>query len=300
MRALITGKSAATIGAAALMVFGSSACATKKYVRNSVSPVESRTATLEKKTSDHSSAISEIENNVSRTDEKATEANKNAMAAGQSADRANQAALEARNRADSANTAAERAGSRANEIAENIDNYQLVTTEAVLFPVNKSNLTTEGKAQLDQAVAQIKNNKNFVLEIRGFTDRTGSMNSNLVLGQKRADAVVRYLSAHNDIPLRKIHVMGVGVEENARDTQKTRAARKEARRVEVKVYALDLNKVGGNTSAAMTPSTTGATTPTTTGASTMTNVSTPTATGTSTPTSNDQMRARTEPSSTSR
>ena len=57
---------------------------------------------------------------------------------------------------------------------ENLDNYQLVTTEAVLFPTGKSNLTREAKEQLDQAVDQIKGNKNYVVEVRGFTDKTGS------------------------------------------------------------------------------------------------------------------------------
>jgi OOP family OmpA-OmpF porin len=247
---LTLGRSTAVFGAAILMVFGTTACASKKYVRQTVSPVENRVATTEKKTADNASAISEVENNLSRTDEKATEAGKNAQAAGQAAERANQAAVEARNRADAANSAAEQASSRVGVLANNlnnIDNYQLVTTEAVLFPFGKATLTNDAKQQLDQAVSQIQSNKNYLLEIEGFTDKTGKRDANVALAERRADAVVRYLTVQHQVPLRKIHVLGVGPENFAADN-KTRAGRKQNRRVELKVYALNLE---GGQSAAM-------------------------------------------------
>lgn len=265
---LTLARSTAFASAAMFMVFGTTACATKKFVRQTVSPVEARVSTTEKKTSDNASAIGELENNLSRTDERASEANRNATAAGQAAERANQAALEARNRADTAATAAERASSRLGEVVSNIDNYQLVSTEAILFPVNKATLTKDAKEQLDQAVANITNNKNFVLEIQGFTDKTGSRDANLALSQRRADAVVRYLTVNHQVPLRKIHVLGLGAENFAADN-KSRAGRKQNRRVEVKVYALNLDgqqAQGSMTSGTMnqqgttgTPGTTGTT-----------------------------------------
>jgi hypothetical protein len=50
--------------------------------------------------------------------------------------------------------------------------------------------------------------------------------------------VVRYLTVQHNVPLRRISVLGVGeapdVEEN------TRAARKDSRRVDVRIFALDL------------------------------------------------------------
>lgn len=248
MREIMPGKSIAVLGAVALMVLGSSACATKKYVRTTVSPVEARVTGTEKtitdhtaKITDHSSAIGELENNVSRADEKATEAGRNATAAGQAAEKANAAALEAKNRADAAASMSEQNSSKIGVVDQkfqNIDNYQLVTTEAVLFPTNRATLTREAKEQLDTAVGTIKGNKNYVVEIRGFTDKTGSKTNNLVLSQKRADEVVRYLTTQHDIPLRKIHMLGAGVNQ---EEQKTRAERKMARKVELKVYSLSLD-----------------------------------------------------------
>jgi outer membrane protein OmpA-like peptidoglycan-associated protein len=248
MRVNTFGKSTAVFATVGLMLLGSSACATKKYVRQTVNPVEARVTGTEKnisdnskKISDHSSAIGELENNVSRADEKATEAGKSAAAANQAAERANQAAVEAKNRADAAASMSEQNSGKIGEVDQKfnyLDNYQLVTTEAVLFPTNKATLSREAKEQLDQAVGNIKGNKNYVVEVRGFTDKTGDKTSNIVLSQKRADEVVRYLTTQHDIPLRKIHVLGAGVDQ---EEQKTRADRKLARKVELKVYSLSLD-----------------------------------------------------------
>jgi outer membrane protein OmpA-like peptidoglycan-associated protein len=249
MRTYMFCKTSAIFGAAILMAMGTTACATKKYVNKTVNPVEARVTTTEKKVADHSAAISELENNVSRADEKATEAGRSATLAGQAAEQANKAALDARARADVAASMGEQNAGKIGAVDQkndqkfaNLDNYQLVTTEAVLFPLGKSALTRDSKQQLDQMVEQLKGNKNYVVEVRGFTDRTGSAQANVVLSQKRADEVVRYLTAEHDVPLRKIHVLGAGVD--TLDPQKTRADRQQARKVEMKVYSLNLeNKV---------------------------------------------------------
>jgi outer membrane protein OmpA-like peptidoglycan-associated protein len=241
---LTPGRSTAIVGAAIFMVFGTTACATKKYVRQTVSPVEARVSGVEQKSTEHASAIGALENNVSRTDEKATEAGRWAKEAGESANRANEAAGRANQAATQANETAVAALARADEAYGrfgNIDNYQLVTTENVLFPLNKHALTREGKEQLDQAVGNIKNSGNYIIEVHGFTDTTGSKELNLALSQRRADSVVRYLTTEHGIPLRKIHVIGVGEETANMEEMRTRDARKQARRVELKVFALNLD-----------------------------------------------------------
>ena len=59
------------------------------------------------------------------------------------------------------------------------------------------------------------------------------------LARRRADAVVRYLTVDKNIPLRDVRMLGVGSEFPNADN-KTRAARKENRRVDVKIYALNI------------------------------------------------------------
>jgi len=245
MNALTVGKATAAVGTILLMGFGTTGCATKKYARGVVAPVESRVSVNEKKTADHASAIGELENGLSRTDEKATDADRKAVAAGQeaakandAAAKANQAATDAAGRADQARQVAENGMTRIGEVVENFDNYKLVTTEKVLFPFGKATLTKDAKAALDASVNNISSAKNYVLEVQGFTDKTGSVSSNILLSQKRADEVVRYLTTQHHIPLRKIHVLGLGEEEPSADN-KTRDGRAQNRRVELKVFALD-------------------------------------------------------------
>jgi len=260
MKAISVGNASVALGAILLLGFGPTGCvATRKYARNQVAPVAERTTANEKKIADHSSAIGEIENNLSRTDEKATEADKKAAAAGESAAKANDAAAKANDaaslaasKADGAKDLADKAGTRLDTFAENIDNYKLVTTERVLFPFGKATLTKDAKEQLTQAVSQIGSTKHYVLEVQGFTDKTGSPNINLTLSEQRADAVVRFLTVENNIPIRRIHVLGVGAEQPVADN-KTREGRKENRRVELKLYALDLASAANRTTASSTP-----------------------------------------------
>jgi len=245
MMALTIGKASVALSTVFLLGFGTTGCATKKYARGVVAPVEARVSANEKKTADNASAIGELENGLSRTDEKAMDADRKAVAAGQEAAKANQAAGAAQQSADQAKQGADQARkvadsgiNRIGEVVENFDNYKLVTTEKVLFPFGKSTLTKDAKTQLDAAVGNITSAKNYVLEVQGFTDKTGSANGNIVLSQKRADEVVRYLNTQHHVPLRKIHVLGLGADEPVADN-KTREGRKENRRVEMKVFALD-------------------------------------------------------------
>ncbi len=50
---------------------------------------------------------------------------------------------------------------------------------------------------------------------------------------------MRYLTEQHQVPLRKIHILGLGADAPVADN-KTRDGRKQNRRVEVKVFALDL------------------------------------------------------------
>jgi len=231
-------RSTATFGAAALILFGS-ACATKKHVRQTVGPVEARVTDAERRNQEQQAALGELNNSVARADERAQDAEQKATSAGQRADQAGEAARMARARADEGYSLAEATRSRLGELSENIDNYQQVTTESILFKVGRHKLTKEGMEQLDNAVAQLQNTKNYILEVQGFTDSTGSAALNLELSRKRADAVVRYLTSKHNIPLRRISMLGLG-EDDPNADNKTREGRQQARRVEIRVFSRDL------------------------------------------------------------
>jgi len=209
--------------------------------------VEARVTGAEQTNRQQQAAIGELNNSVARADERAQEADQKAVAAGKNADQANEAARVAHSRADQGYSLAEATRNRLGELSENIDNYKQVTTESILFPFAKYNLTPEGMQQLDSAVAQLQNSKNFILEIQGFTDSTGSAAKNLELSRKRADAVVRYLTSKYNIPLRRISMLGLG-EDDPNADNKTKEGRAQARRVEIRVFSRDLGGAAQNAS----------------------------------------------------
>jgi outer membrane protein OmpA-like peptidoglycan-associated protein len=225
-------------------------CATKKHVREAIAPVQnqvnqtqSQVATLQKQTDENKQSIGDLDRQVATADEKATDAGKKAAEAAEAAAKANSAAAEAAQRADSANSLAQQAQqgvARLDTSFQNLDNYKLVTTEQVHFGLNKSALSKEEVAKLDDTIQKVGGMKNYLIEVEGYADRTGNQAYNRELSRKRADAVVHYLAVEHNIPLRSIRVLGVGSDFPEADN-KTREARKENRRVDVKIYQLDLN-----------------------------------------------------------
>jgi outer membrane protein OmpA-like peptidoglycan-associated protein len=245
MNASIRTKPAMMFGAAFLALV-STGCASKKHVRQVVGPVETRVGSVEKRTAEQAAALGDVENNVSRVDERAMEADRKAGAAGQAAQQAQTRADQAQLRADNAHTLAgsaqqmaDQTRNRLTDVVGNLDNYQHVTTESLFFGLNKSKLTKAEMQKLDDAVAKLQGNNNYILEIQGYTDKTGSVQSNLELSRRRADEVVRYVTTKHNVPLRRIHVLGVGEDVPNADNS-TRAARQQNRRVDINVFARSL------------------------------------------------------------
>lgn len=210
------------------VVLGTVGCATKKYVRQSVEPLETHLKTSDQKIADNGEQIRSVDR---RAESGIAEAQN-------SAQQANQAAGQADQHAQAAHQVAEQGVAQANqaqEMVNNIDNYKPAQHATVLFAFNKSNLTDTDKQDLDQLVQAVKPMKHYVIQVRGFTDTTGSKAYNLQLSERRADSVVRYLTLNGDIPLVKIHNLGYG-EEAPVSSNHTRQGRKENRRVDVTVF----------------------------------------------------------------
>ena len=83
-----------------------------------------------------------------------------------------------------------------------MNKFQMVKTESVLFAFNSDKLTDDGKAQLDGLAGQAKAMNRFVVEVQGFTDKSGNATYNDTLSEARAQAVARYLS-NQQIPVRE-------------------------------------------------------------------------------------------------
>ena len=89
-------------------------------------------------------------------------------------------------------------------------------------------------------VASQQNYKRYFVAVEGFTDRTGSDDYNAALSRRRADAVVEYLVAQRNIPIYRIHMVGLGKQKPVEEAR-TRAAQAKNRRVEVALFSADQN-----------------------------------------------------------
>jgi outer membrane protein OmpA-like peptidoglycan-associated protein len=88
-------------------------------------------------------------------------------------------------------------------------NYQLVDKADVMFAFNKSSLSNDTKSALDQLAQKVQSVPGAMVEIAGFTDKTGTPGYNLALSRKRAEAVQLYLAKQN-VSVGAIHIIGFG------------------------------------------------------------------------------------------
>jgi outer membrane protein OmpA-like peptidoglycan-associated protein len=216
---------------AAIAVGGSTACATKKFVRTSVGQVNDKVDSLGRSVEETQERTRQNEGKIAEVDQKAAAADQKAVAAQGSADRANTAAQQA---ATTANTAVQHAD--AIEKASKRLVYEVVLSEDQgNFKFGKKELPDEAKAKLDEMIQQIKADpKGAYFEIAGYTDSIGSKDYNEKLGLERAEAVMRYLYEQHQIPLFKMNVISYG-EENPVAENNTKAGRAQNRRVVIRV-----------------------------------------------------------------
>jgi outer membrane protein OmpA-like peptidoglycan-associated protein len=223
----------------------SAGCATHKYVQNTTAPIQAKVDQVGDQANKNSQEIQDTKKDVTQVDEKAqsgiSAAQERASTADQHATTADQHANEAMNRADQAGQSAAQANQGLDSlrsVVANIDDYKLQTEATVPFKFNQWTLTPDVRQDLDKLAGEIKPDHRFFIAVEGFTDNIGDKQYNEALSRRRADSVVEYLVGHDDIPIYRVHMIGLG-EEKPVDTGSNRAARAKNRRVEVKVYSAD-------------------------------------------------------------
>ena len=211
---------------AVLVLGGSTACATKKFVRTSVGEVNDKVDSVGKAVEETQERTRQNEGRIAAVDQKADQA-------AQSAQQANSAAGEARSAADAAASKADAVDKASKRLV-----YEVVLSEDEgNFKFGKTVLPDEAKAKLDDMIAQIKADpKGAYFEIEGHTDSVGDKKMNERIGLERAEAVKRYLYEQHQIPLHKMNVISYG-EEKPIAPNKTKAGRAQNRRVVIKVLA---------------------------------------------------------------
>ena len=220
-------------------------CATKKYVRNTTAPIQAKVDQVGEQTTQNSQQIQDTRNQVKTVDEKAqsgiSAAQERAATADQHAATADQHASEAMNKASQADQKADENNKNLaslRTVVANLDDYKLQTTVSVPFQFNRYMLSKDAQQDLDKLADNVKSDKRYFIAVEGYTDATGTKQYNETLSRQRANSVMEYLVGQHDIPVYRIHMIGLG-EQRPVDEAHNRAARAKNRRVEVKVFSAD-------------------------------------------------------------
>jgi outer membrane protein OmpA-like peptidoglycan-associated protein len=230
---------------AALVWGGTTACATKGFVRTSVGEVNEKVDTLgrsveetQERTRRNEGRITEVDTRVTQVDQKAAAADQKATAADQRAAAAGQSAQLASTRAGEAATAASTAQSRADEVdkfAKRMVFEVVLSEDQGNFKFGKTDLPDAAKARLDEMVTAMRSDpKGAYFEIEGHTDNVGETAINDRIGLERAEAVKRYLYEQHQVPLHKMNVISYG-ETKPVAPNNNRDGRAQNRRVVIKV-----------------------------------------------------------------
>ena len=218
----------AALSVAALAVGGTTACATKGFVRNRVGDVNDKVESVSK-------SLEETQERTRKNEAAIAEANQHIVQVDQKAAAGNAAASEA---AASARTTADRAAEKAAavEVATKRIVYEVTISEDQgNFKLNQTTLPAEAKTRIDEMVKQLKASPNGAyIEVAGYTDNTGDKAYNEKLGLERAESVKLYLYQEHQIPLHRISVISYGSDKPVASNA-TRAGRAQNRRVVIRV-----------------------------------------------------------------
>ena len=201
---------AALVGVAVL-VTGAFGCATTKQVDKKIAEATAKT----------DQKIETVETQVEdlQTKQKATDAKVDAQ--GQEIAKVSQSAQEALKRAQEAGILA-----KGKVVFE-----QTFSEDRIKFRTGSAELNDEAKVALDEFAVKVKELKRPVwMEIQGHTDTTGTDEINDALGEKRAEAVRRYLARKHQLPIQRMATISYGDTLPA-DTGKGAKARAANRRV---------------------------------------------------------------------
>jgi len=218
---------------ALMVVGGTTACASKKFVRTSVGEVNDKVDSLGR-------SVEETQERTRRNEGRISDVDQKAQSAANSAQQANGAAADAKNTAVDARSAANTVGTKLDTFdkASRRLVYEVVLSEDEgNFKFGKAVLPDEIKQRIDQMVSNLKEDpKNVFIEIEGHTDNVGTPIANEKIGLERAQAVERYLYEQHQIPLHKMNVISYG-ESKPVGPNKTRTDRAKNRRVVIRVLA---------------------------------------------------------------
>ena len=180
-------------------------CATKGFVREQVGVVDTKVDATQTQVADQQTMLQAHDAKLGELDKTTQDALQRATAAG--------------------------------KLAEGKFLYSMVLSDdSVKFPVDGTKLSPEAQTRLMDFVQKLKaDNRNVYIEIQGHTDASGPPSYNQQLGEKRAEAVRRYMNEQG-VALNRMATISYGDEAPVAPNN-TKAGRAQNRRVVMVVLA---------------------------------------------------------------
>ena len=191
--------------------------ARKKWVNNRVDPLRSQLNELDEVNAKNSRDIKDVDGRAQAGIRQAQSA----------ADAANQTATLAGSQAQKASSTAQGASSHVDQLNSTVaglDQYKQANDVEVKFHSGQPILSAAARKQLDDFAANLTGHQGYILEIEGHSplaSTTGIQNSG-----RLAEAVKRYLVTEHQIPVYRLHTVGLGNAPimNEEETQKVKAS----------------------------------------------------------------------------
>jgi outer membrane protein OmpA-like peptidoglycan-associated protein len=196
---------------AALLVV--SGCASKKYVRNQVQTssdtltarIETNEGQIKEVQDEADKKVAGVDSKVSALDAKTSEQLGSVKTDVQNVDQ----------KTSQANSTAERAAAGVFTLDskfQNRNNFNTADQKSVQFKFNSAALDPQYKDLLDEIANALMQNPDAIVVLEGRTDSTGSKDYNVRLGERRIEAVRRYLAVEKGVPVYRIHNISFGAE----------------------------------------------------------------------------------------
>lgn len=94
--------------------------------------------------------------------------------------------------------------------AKGFENYQIIWQGEINFDFDSYLITATAESILNEAGEKMEEFPGSILEVAGYTDRTGTAKYNYLLGQQRADASKRFLASKFGISLYRMFTVSYG------------------------------------------------------------------------------------------
>ena len=204
--------------------------ATQDWVREQLTPTESRVGTLEGQLKQMSTQLSATENRLASAEGRISQVDAKVD--------------EVSNKADKA----------LNSVANLRLERKLILDlkDGAFYASNSTVLTAAGKHNIDVFLSDVKTdfaeNSNVVLVVAGFTDNTGTPEYNYELGLLRAKGIMKYLTLEKNVNPARVSSVSYGATAPVGDNT-TAQGREQNRRVEIRVYTESITTAAATTAA---------------------------------------------------